>query len=149
LADQDPLVTVTELHEDVGELTYSVRDFYQQLPAEDEPPPGLDGDLRAIFDDLQLADDQKKPGDSKAAGALIRGLERQLMADVFRWTGHFPERTRSLMRYLAKRADELQQVYLEKFETEAVVAVTILVTSLAMNYVHRGGYFPEPPSERT
>jgi hypothetical protein len=53
------------------------------------------------------------------------------------------------MRYLAKRADELQQVYLEKFETEAVVAVTILVTSLAMNYVHRGGYFPEPPSERT
>jgi hypothetical protein len=149
LADQEPLVTVTELHEDVGELTYSVRDFYQQLPAEDEPPPGLDGDLRAIFDDLQLADDQKKPGDSKAAGALIRRLERQLMADVFRWTGHFPERTRSLMRYLAKRADELQQVYLEKFETEAVVAVTILVTSLAMNYVHRGGYFPEPPSERT
>ena len=71
------------------------------------------------------------------------------MADVFRWTGHFPERTRSLMRYLAKRADELQLVYLEKFETEAVVAVTILVTSLAMNYVHRGGYFPEPPSERT
>ena len=33
------------------------------------------------------------------------------MADVFRWTGHFPERTRSLLRHLAERADALQQVY--------------------------------------
>jgi hypothetical protein len=70
-------------------------------------------------------------------------LEKPLMADVFRWTGHFPERTRSLMRYLAQRADALGQVYPRKAETEAVVSVTILVTSLAMNYVHRGSYFPE------
>ena len=65
------------------------------------------------------------------------------MADVFRWTGHFPEKTRSLMRYLAKRADELKQVYPRAAENQAIVGVTILVTSLAMNFVHRGAYFPE------
>jgi hypothetical protein len=79
-------------------------------------------------------------------------LERPLTADVFRWTGHFPERTRSLMRHLAKRADDLGQVYPKQAETQAVIGVTILVTSLAMNFVHRGSYFPEaqplpPPSE--
>ena len=38
------------------------------------------------------------------AAALIRRLEPELMANVFRWTGHFPERTRVLLRYLAERA---------------------------------------------
>jgi hypothetical protein len=51
------------------------------------------------------------------------------------------------MRHLAQRADALRQVYPRAAETEAIVGVTILVTSLAMNYVHRGTYFPEtqPP----
>jgi hypothetical protein len=71
------------------------------------------------------------------------------MADIFRWTGHFPEKTRAVMRHLAKRADALKQVYPRKAENQAIVGVTILVTSLAMNYVHRGGYFPEAqPPER-
>ena len=65
------------------------------------------------------------------------------MADVFRWTGHFPEKTRSLMRDLAKRADALRQVYPRAAEAQAIVGVTTLVTSLAMNFVHRGAYFPE------
>jgi hypothetical protein len=68
------------------------------------------------------------------------------MADVFRWTGHFPEKTRSVMRDLAKRADALEQVYPATAERQAVVAVTVLVTSLAMNFVHRGAYFPEAPA---
>ena len=65
------------------------------------------------------------------------------MSDVFRWTGHFPEKTRSLMRDLAKRADALRQVYPRAAEAQATVGVTTLVTSLAMNFVYRGAYFPE------
>ena len=53
------------------------------------------------------------------------------------------------MRHLAQRADALQQVYPTAAETQAIVGVTILVTSLAMNHVHRGSYFPEaPPAKR-
>jgi hypothetical protein len=147
LSAQSPLVTATDLDEDVGELSYSLRDFYQNVQAEREPAAGIDGDLRAIFDDLAPVTDPTAE-QTKPAGPLIRRLERQLMADIFRWTGHFPEKTRSLMRHLAQRADDLQQVYPAAAENEAIIGVTILVTSLAMNHVHRGSYFPElqPPA---
>jgi hypothetical protein len=49
------------------------------------------------------------------------------------------------MRDLAKRAEALEQVYPAAAEREAIVGVTVLVTSLAMNFVHRGAYFPEAP----
>jgi hypothetical protein len=144
LAEVDPPVTTFELDEDVGDLTYSLQEFYQKQPAESEPSAGLDGDLRAIFDDLSEVQAGAAAVETLPAAVLIRRLERPLMADVFRWTGHFPERTRSLMRHLAKRAEALQQVYPRTSEQDAIIGVTILVTSLAMNHVHRGGYFPEP-----
>lgn len=144
LRERDPVVTSAELDEDVGSLTYSLQDFYKQSLSESEPvTAGLDGDLRTIFEDLEVAQEQGKVHETLPAGRLIRRLERQLMADIYRWTGHFPEKTRSLVRHLAQRADALSQVYPKDAETQAIVGVTILVTSLAMNHVHRGGYFPE------
>ena len=35
------------------------------------------------------------------AAMLIRRFERELTANVYRWTGHFPEYTRALLRHLA------------------------------------------------
>jgi hypothetical protein len=141
----DPLVTATELDEDVTELNYSLQDFYRSLPSAESgtSAAGLDGDLRAIFDDLAEPEGQGAAQETRPAAELIRRLERQLMAEVFRWTGHFPEKTRTLIRDLAKRADALKQVYPLDAESKAIVGVTILVTSLAMNFVHRGAYFPE------
>ncbi len=144
----EPLVTAAELDEDVSAIDYTLEQYYQDYAADAEPgAAGLDGDLRAIFDDL------REPGDGAEhetcpAAELIRRHERELMATVFRWTGHFPEKTRSLVRGLAKRADALKQVYPRSAEEEALVSVTALVTSLAMNFVHRGAYFPEtaPPA---
>jgi hypothetical protein len=146
----EPLVTAAELDEDVSGIDYTLEQYYQSYNAESEPgTAGLDGDLRAIFDDLHEATNGGSPGSSqetRPAAELIRRHERELMATVFRWTGHFPEKTRSLVRHLAKRADALKQVYPVKAEDEALVSVTTLVTSLAMNFVHRGAYFPEAPT---
>ncbi len=144
----EPLVTAAELDDDVSGIQYSLEQYYQDLGADAESgAAGLDGDLRAIFDDLQ---ESANGGGQETlpAADLIRQHERQLMAAVFRWTGHFPEKTRSLVRGLAKRAEALKQVYPRGAEDEAIVAVTTLVASLAMNFVHRGAYFPEtaPPS---
>jgi hypothetical protein len=145
LNDIDPPVTATELDEDVGELTYSIQQYYKNYaPAEGEPSAGLDGALRSIFDDLAEYQERADGAETRPAGKLFRRLERQLMADVFRWTGHFPEKTRTLVRHLAQRAEDLNQVYPVASESEATVAVTILITSLAMNHVHSGSYFPEP-----
>ncbi len=147
LGGQEPAVTVADLDDDVAEIDYSLHDYYQSFPAESDPgAPGLDGDLRAIFDDLAPAEPQGAARGSRPAAELIRKLERQLMAEVFRWTGHFPEKTRVLMRYLAQRAEALHQVYAPAAEAQATIGVTILVTSLAMNFVHRGAYFPETAS---
>lgn len=144
LHTRTPLVTATDLDEDVGGLNYSLQDFYRRQTAGEEVSPGLDGDLRSIFDDLNGTDDPKSSNqEMRPAGALIRRLERKMTADIFCWTGHFPEKTRSLVRHLADRAESLQQYYPARAEEQAVVAVTILITSLAMNHVHRGAYFPE------
>ena len=106
-----------------------------------EVPPGLDGAIRAIFEDLGVG--EAMPAEPLApAGPLIRRLEPDLLANVFRWTGHFPERTRVLIRYLAERADHLRQGYMPAREGAAIVAVTTLVTGLAMNHVQRGSYLP-------
>ena len=64
------------------------------------------------------------------------------MRNVYRWTGHFPERTHLLLEHLALRADHLQLTYFSDRELEAGVALTTFVTALAMNYVHRGTYLP-------
>jgi hypothetical protein len=150
LESRDPLVTATELDEDVRELSYSLQEYYRSATTESEPvAAGLDGDLRAIFDDLEEGDSLGGAAETRPASELIRRMERQLMADVFRWTGHFPEKTRTLIRELARRADALKQVYPSVAEKQAIVGVTTLVTSLAMNFVHRGAYFPETPVAAT
>lgn len=144
---RDPLVTSAELDEDVSGIFYSLAQYYENYPSDAEPgAAGLDGDLRAIFGDLNEPE-EGSPHETRPAAELIRRHERQLMAAVFRWTGHFPEKTRSLVRDLAKRAEVLKQVYPVAAEDEAVVAVTTLVTSLAMNFVHRGAYFPEAATQ--
>jgi hypothetical protein len=141
LRDRDPVVTSTELDEDVAEIAYSLDQYYRSPAIQPgELPPGIDGALRAIFEDLGSPRD---PAETlQPAGGLIRRLEPELMANVFRWTGHFPERTRVLVRHLADRADRLQQGYAPGRETAAVIALTTLVTGLAMNYVTKGTYVP-------
>src|SRR6185295_1470615 len=104
--------------------------------------PGLNGALRSIFEEPGRPEDSAAHAPRRPASELIRRLARDLPADVYRWTGHFPERTRLLLRHLAERADVLGQVYAEDRETPAVIALTTFVTALAMNYVYRGSYMP-------
>jgi Putative zinc-binding metallo-peptidase len=143
LAEREPMVTADELDEDVSQLSYSVEDYYHRNPAAEEPfPHGLDGALRAIFEDLDVPEEAPADIPRKPASMLIRQFERDLIANVYRWTGHFPEYTRALLRHLEARAEALQQVYPESLEASALLALTTLVTALAVNHVHRGTYLP-------
>ena len=143
LRDRDPDVTNTELDEDVSDIEYSLGHYYGRAAGgTGDMPRGLDGALRAIFDDLKGSDGASSTNSLKPAADLIRRLEPELMANVFRWTGHFPERTRVLLRYLAERANRLGQGYPAPREDSAIIAFTTLVTGLAMNHVQRGNYLP-------
>ena len=138
---RDPLVTAEELDEDVGEIGYSMADYYEELGHDRSPdfPPGLDGALRAIFE--ESGEETSTDGRRPAADLLLR-LERSLMENVYRWTGHFPERTQVLVRHLAERARELDLAYRAADEASAATGLTTFVTALAMNHVHRGTYLP-------
>jgi hypothetical protein len=142
LRNREPLVTAEDLDEDVSEMTSSLDQYYAGLPpGAVHFPRALDGALRAIFEDAGRPNDSSTARRLPAA-ALVRTLEQELMAEVYHWTGHFPERTRVLLRHLAERAEALEQVYPEDRARHATVALTTLVTALAMNHVHQGQYWP-------
>lgn len=142
VGSQPPLCTDTELDVDVSEVGSTLDEFYVASSFDGgEPPPGLDGALRAIFEDMGFPETESD-APRVAASDLLRRIERDLLANVFRWTGHFPERTRLLVRYLAARADELAQVYPKDRELAMALALTTLVTALAVNHVQRGTYLP-------
>ena len=136
--NREPPVTAADLDEDVAELTCSLDQFYGAYGVpEDTFPHSLDRALRSVFEDLA-----PPQGAGSPASALVRRLEQTLAADVYRWTGHFPERTRPLLRHLAARADELRLKYAPAREAEGVVGLTVLVTALAMNHIRHGSYVP-------
>src|SRR5262245_11777209 len=102
LYQQQPATVTYETDEDVRDLPYSLEQFYERINSDgDTLPHGLAGSLRAIFEELNQ---DSKPTDGKGApvrrpaSALLRRMERELMDSIFRWTGHFPERTRVLVR---------------------------------------------------
>jgi hypothetical protein len=146
LKDQDPPVTTLDLAEDVSELSCSLEQYYRQqwdAPDDQEPVlPGLDGALTAIFEEAGQPEDFSTTADRLPAEALVRRLESDLVSNVYRWTGHFPERTRPLVRHLAARAEQLRQVYPADREERVALELTTLVTALAMNHVYRGDYLP-------
>jgi hypothetical protein len=142
LREHEPVQIDDELDEDVSEIGYSIAQYYESLTGEHtELPDGLDGALRAVFDDPQLAPEVEGGGRSPAS-TLLQRLERPLSANVFVWTGHFPEKTLVLVRHLAQRADMHALSYPVVQEANVSLALTTMVTALAMNHVHRGSYLP-------
>jgi hypothetical protein len=131
LVDREPAVTDADPDEDVAAIDASLEEFYLGAAGEEETPPSLDGALRTLFEHAETG---------LPASDLIQSLETTLMAEVYQWTGHFPERTRRLTRHLADRADQLGQVYRAGEESRLAVGLTALITALAANYVHRGTY---------
>ncbi len=142
LNERVPLVTAIDHDEDVSSLTATLEDFYRVHPSAENGllAPSVDGALQAIFEDFGSPENHATDAPRRSAGELILTLERDLVANVFRWTGHFPEMTRRLVQHMAARAGAMQQVYPADHESGATVAVTTLVTSLAMNHVLRGRY---------
>jgi hypothetical protein len=139
----DPPVTAIENDEDVSQLTGSLEEFYREpLGPDEQLPPGLDGALQAIFEDFGEPEDLTSQAPRLPAAELLLRLERDLVANVYRWTGHFPEPTRRLVLHLAERARQLNQVYPADREAAVVVAITTLIASLAMNHIFRGSYIP-------
>jgi hypothetical protein len=135
--EREPLTTAAELDEDVANLNVSLDQFYGDvMGVSSERPQELDQMLSAVFADPEPSSVRL------AASDLIRRVERDLPASVFQWTGHMPERTRSLLATLAERADVMGLTYGVDQEQALTIALTSLVTTLAMTWLQSGKYVP-------
>jgi hypothetical protein len=141
LRNRPPLVTAEDRDEDVDETSSTLDEHYESDPSDVVFPPGLDGSLRTIFEDYGVPE-SPGPSERMPAGPLVRRLAHELPAHVYRWTGHFPEKTHELLEHLARRTDALNQVYAADREADVAIALTALITALAMNHVHQGTYLP-------
>lgn len=143
LSEQEPPAVVQDADESVESIRLTAEQFYEQNnPLGGEFPEGLDGALRSIFEDVDRPE-YTTTAVRRPAAELVRRLKNPITSDVFRWTGHFPEHTHRLLRHLSARLESLSQVYPEDREAQVIVALTALVTSLAMNHVFHGSYLPE------
>jgi hypothetical protein len=136
IREREPLVVDEELDEDVTTIGMTLDDFYSEWSPSEPLPAGLEGALRSIFDE----DVASASGAARPAAPLLERLAGELAPAVYRWTGHFPERTHALVRQLARRAAELGLTYGPEHEDAVVIAVTTLITALAMNHVLGGSY---------
>ena len=106
LRGREPLVTAEDPDEDVGGLDLTLDEFYRAgASPESDALADLDGALAAIFGDPAGSTDLR------LAATLIRRMERDVAANVYHWTGWFPERRASLLRQLADRAEQQQLRY--------------------------------------
>jgi hypothetical protein len=135
LRDRPPLVTEPDPDEDVNQLPYTLEQFYHRLaPGEPASTSELGDALQALLNDVP-GSPEKTAADGLPVAALLRRLERVLPMMVYRWTGHFPERTRVLVRQLAECAEKGQHLYPADQEAPTAAALATFVTALAMNQV--------------
>ncbi|MEX2139242.1 MAG: putative zinc-binding metallopeptidase [Pirellulales bacterium] len=141
--DVEPLVTTAELDEDVSQMDLTLAEFYTEQNTEPEEfRHHLDAALRTIFEDYGRPEDRSTAAERVPASSILRETESQVMAEVYRWTGHFPERTQRLLRQMRRRADALKQVYPADRREQVAIALTALATALAMTRMQRGEYLP-------
>ena len=138
LAGAPPRVTADALDEPVHELHATLDEFYGAPGQADALPRGIEGALRAVFHDDTHHDGERVA--KEAASTLIRRLSTHLPVEIYRWTGHFPEHTRALLGAMAREADRLGLVHDRGDESRCSIALTTLVTALAMNHVMHGTY---------
>jgi hypothetical protein len=134
LRDVEPVITDETLDEDVAEIASSMEDLGTLQPG-DPGPLHLDVALRSALCDLPSLGGERLP-----VTELLARLRPALQSEVYRWTGHFPERTARLLSHLSERASALSLTYEARQEQAAIVALSALVTSLAATFVARGRY---------
>ena len=139
---REPIVTAAELDEDVGDIEYSLGHYYRDdQPTLSDLPPGLDGALKAIFDDLGGEEGMSwtsrwRPRRHSSAGSR---------SSSWRTYSAGPDipRAHPGPAALPRRPGGPTPAGLRpRGRSTAIVALTTLVTGLAMNHVQRGSYLP-------
>jgi hypothetical protein len=121
----------------VDEMNERVEEFYQRTaPDEAQHIAGLvpDGELEDIFST------DVSPEMSRPAGEVLAPLSKTLTDKIAYWTGLRRSLAKKLVEQIVRRARELNLRADRTREEQQVVDVTVLATTLAMNYLQRGTF---------
>jgi Putative zinc-binding metallo-peptidase len=133
LRDREPLTTAEDPDEDVGSLDSTLDEHYRAYALDKmNISADLNDALRAIFGEPG----KDSPTTTRSAANLIRRLEGTISADVYRWTGWFPERARHILRELAELAEKRNATYAEEREAAVTIALTTFITALAVSQIN-------------
>jgi Putative zinc-binding metallo-peptidase len=133
LREREPLTTAQDPDEDVGSLDFTLDEHYRAYDLDKvDIPVDLEQALRTIFGEPG----KEPPTTSHSAGNLIRRLGSTIAADVYRWTGWFPERVRHMLRELSDLAEKRNLTYEEDRETAAAIALTTFIAAVAMSRIN-------------
>ena len=139
---QEPKITAADLDLEASQMVITVQDFYRepvQTPL--TVPRSLDGDLRAIFAPIAPAPTASDgPPRVGSAQLLLKRQADPLASTVYRWTGVDPFIVRQIFTHLIRRASEMKLTYPLALRDAVLVQLTGFLTTLAMNYVHKGAF---------
>ncbi|HKA92034.1 MAG TPA: putative zinc-binding metallopeptidase [Haliangiales bacterium] len=141
IGHQAPVIDPLTVTPDPDELAFTVGDYYRQRAKADAPPVDdigsfLDDDLGEIF---------RAEGPGADAASLLWDRRRAIMRTVSAYTGARMYVVKALIVFLVHRLRALSLRAVG--ETDAIIAVTALVTALTQNFV-RTGHFVSPPERR-
>jgi hypothetical protein len=138
-----PIIDPLGVTPDPDELAFTVGEYYRQRAQADAPPVDeigtfLDDDLREIF---------HAEGPGTDAASLLWDRRRAIMRTVSGYTGARMYVVKALIVHLVHSLRSLGLRAGPGKETDAIIAVTALISTLTQNFV-RTGHFVSPPNRR-
>jgi hypothetical protein len=118
----------------VEEMGSTIEQFYRQYEREDAA-------LFADIPDAELEDIFVRRGEELRPASVFLLEHRKIIVDkITYWTGVRRTVIRKLMEAIGRRARELELSVERKREAQTLVEVVAFATTLAMNYLTRGGF---------
>jgi len=121
----------------VEEMATSLEDFYREtIPDEQRAISDLvpDGELEDIF----------TPGPAREglvpAGTVLAAHAKTLTDKIAYWTGIRRSLAKKLVETIVRRSRDLELFVDRSREAEQLLDMTVLATTLAMNYLQRGKF---------
>jgi len=135
LADADPIVNTGEVDITPADIGVTVEQFYQQ--ASQEKQARMDIALDAHLPQIFLT---RKRKESKPAADIVGRLRSELVEKITYWTGVPRPIVRGLIDSICRTCERMKLWGELGEEARYLVEVTVLATTLAMNFLTRGRF---------
>jgi putative zinc-binding metallo-peptidase len=119
----------------VDQMTERVEEFYRRTVPDEAP------NIADLVPDGELEDIFSPAGEnSRPAAELLAPLAKTLGDKIVYWTGLRRSLAKKLIEQIVRRARELELRADRSREEQQLIDVTVLATTLAMNYLQRGKF---------